>query len=139
MSYPIGVLPATLSETPFTPEQVEIFTNGDCWALARELYELGAGDFVLLYPTSDSSGKALKLCWGHAMIQRPDGRYLDARGLYGEDELKVQWDWLLHGEGAHTRRVTQEEFLHATSSEHRCWPEEDAAKAAALLYAHFCS
>jgi hypothetical protein len=79
--------------TPLTEAQIEAFTAGDCWALARELGALGVGTPVFLADNVVEKNFA-DLSWYHVVVQLPSGLYLDATGVVTAEELSKRWDWI---------------------------------------------
>ena len=123
-----------LRYTPLSEESVEIFTKGDCWALARVLHELGAGELVMLV-----SEPAPSVEWSHILIRRPNGKYLDAYGLLTEKEMRLFWDWTLYREDSQVVPIhSLEHFEKLTASEKPFSSHEEIAEAANLLYRRFC-
>lgn len=80
-----------------TAEEVEIFTESDCWVLAKELHNRGIGEIVGITEVSDSE------LWRHMAVALPDGHFLDAHGLQTKDQLLTRWsEFCENGEGTLT-------------------------------------
>ena len=74
-----------LEISPCTDEEIDLFTAGDCWKLAHELYSHGVGKLVGIAESNNHS------FWSHMLIELPDGTYLDAYGIQTEEQLLARW------------------------------------------------
>ena len=84
-----------------TAEEVEIFTESDCWVLAKELQDRGIGEIVGITEVSDSE------LWRHMAVALPDGYFLDAHGIQTKDQLLTRWsEYCENGEGRLTNYGT---------------------------------
>lgn len=61
------------------PEPVDVFTHGQCHALARALHDLTGWQIVLLCYTP-FEGPSTEYDWDHAVVRAPDGDLIDIEG-----------------------------------------------------------
>lgn len=62
---------------------IEVYTEGDCWALAWHVALLTGGTLNTLgrWPA-----------WNHVVVEVGPDRYLDALGIHTAAELRAEWD-----------------------------------------------
>lgn len=72
-------------EWPFDEYEMDTYTSGECYRLARALEQLGVGELTAVTTEDKPSG------WNHMVVKLPAGRYLDIVGIHTEDELKENW------------------------------------------------
>lgn len=79
-----------LMEFSFRREDVERFTMGDCYILARAIHLLTGWDIAcfsyMSNPDNDTWGAA------HAFCVRPDGKCIDIEGVHAPDEFIEKWE-----------------------------------------------
>lgn len=83
---------------PWNPELMhEAFTCGDCWLLARTLYERYEGLSLCVLATPDEDCPEIfpeEYGWCHVMVRDPrSGHYLDIEGEHTFEDLTYAWDW----------------------------------------------
>lgn len=74
-----------LEISPCTEEEVDDFTAGDCWKLAREIHLQGAGRLTGVVDEKDPS------FWIHMVVELPDGNFLDVYGIQSREQLMERW------------------------------------------------
>lgn len=75
-----------LEESPCDSADKDIFTNGDCWKLARLLHDRGVGELVIVADFEDPIDS-----WCHMAVELPDGNYLDVLGVYTRQQFENHW------------------------------------------------
>lgn len=70
---------------PFDEYEMDTYTAGECYRLARALEQLGVGELTAVTTADKPNG------WNHMVVKLPDGRYLDIVGIHTEDVLKENW------------------------------------------------
>lgn len=109
----------------FSPLEKSIFTQGDCWVLARELHGISGWGIVTAGDEFD---------WYHAANRLPDGSIIDIMGIWEENTWLAYW----HAEESKllpcvpklsskmwTAKDFDAEILDADID--RCYPEIDAS------------
>jgi hypothetical protein len=105
-------------EWPFDEYEMDTYTAGECYRLARALEQLGVGELTAVTTEDDPTG------WNHMVVKLPgEERYMDIVGIHTAEELKTNWadgDGLLapvldyedairgQGQGAYTDEDAQE-------------------------------
>lgn len=118
------------ARTPLTKDQIEAFTAGDCWVLAREMVKLGLGEAVFL-STMTGDYKPSTFPWDHVVVRLPSGLYLDATGVKTLDELTE--DWSYGSEPLNTLTVTSDGDYALAVAEQRRFYRHNARSAALKL------
>ena len=90
----------------YTFETVSRFCNGECGALAEAIERRTGWPIYLVYRSAYSPE--------HAVVQIPDGRFLDIQGLFMEDDLLEEW-----------RAHKIEEMTTSFAEEDLFWHDED--------------
>lgn len=72
-------------EWPFDEYEMDTYTSGECYRLARALEQLGVGELTAVTTVDKPSG------WNHMVVKLPDGRCLDIVGIHTAAELKENW------------------------------------------------
>ena len=72
----------------FTADELAAFSTGDCGYLALALHEETGWDVVTISPVEAAETDF----WYHAGAVMPDGRILDIKGAWSEDEFYDLWD-----------------------------------------------
>lgn len=119
-----------LEISPCDDDQVEIFTEADCWKLAFELQKRGVGELVAVADADDAD------MWCHMAVMLQDGTYLDANGLQTKSQLLARWgNFSNSGNGALARygKVTQARWEELTADQFERTDAEDVAEAADML------
>lgn len=68
-------------ESSLTEDQVDKYTNGDCYVLAKNLADKGVGELVAVVATDDYA------LWSHMAVRVSPDSYLDAIGIMSAGEL----------------------------------------------------
>lgn len=74
-----------LEVSPCSYDEITIFTEGDCWLLAKELHARGIGEVVGITEKENPE------YWCHMAVVLPDGNFLDAHGIQTKDQLMTRW------------------------------------------------
>lgn len=74
-----------IKQFDFTENEVEAFTEGDCWELARNI------SLLFGYPVVTSTSKSDGLAWYHAANRLPDGTIVDIEGIWSEYQWIANW------------------------------------------------
>jgi hypothetical protein len=83
-----GGLPEQSFDAVFGKNIIEVYSEGDCWALAaymRDAYNLPA--FALITDDDPEYGEM----WCHIVNQLPDGRFVDITGIYYGETIAQAW------------------------------------------------
>lgn len=107
---------------PFDEHDIDVYTSGECYRLARQLEHLGAGTLVVIRPPGSDTA------WNHMLVRMSDGRYLDIEGVHTEADIARYWPGEVH-------EVTDYES-EIEGQGQGAYTDEDAAEAAATLWAH---
>lgn len=86
--------------SPFTPDEKFVFTNGDCWELARAISEEYG------YPVVSAASKENDRYWWHAANLLPDGTILDIDGVWTQGKWLHIWNARKH-DGKQVLKVKQ--------------------------------
>lgn len=123
-----------------TESDIEAFTEGDCWALAREINKRTGWKVIALgaYP-EDAERKRSNFDWVHVFVQTPDGNYLDVEGLADanwmvdryENHVFGKYDW--EPEYFDFEEIALEKDWDAMQIRYRIFPQVPVAKVAASL------
>lgn len=126
-----------------TEGDLDAFTEGDCWVLAREINKrTGWKVFALgAFPEHvDFSKRTLNdLDWVHVVVQTPDGSYLDVDGLSTGDALVDRYENHVFGmydwepEEYVFEEVASKADWEALRLRQRMFPEAPVAKVSATL------
>ncbi len=125
----------TLAQPPLTLDELEAFTEGDCWALALELHRRGGFPLVMVACARREAEPWELLRWCHVVVQVGE-LYLDARGLTTGPELLSHWGTVA---SYYTDPLSliplpdQDAFEQATCEQERFYDEDAGATAARLL------
>lgn len=68
-------------EANLTEDQIDKYTNGDCYVLAKHLADKGVGELVAVVATDDYA------LWSHMAVRVSPDSYLDAIGIMSAEEL----------------------------------------------------
>lgn len=109
-------------EWPFDEHDIDVYTSGECYRLARQLEQLGAGTLVVVRPPGSDTA------WNHMLVRLEDGRYLDIEGVHTRAEIAKYWE-------GNVREVFDYES-EIDGQGQGAYTDEDAAEAAATLWAH---
>lgn len=71
---------------PFDEFDIDVYTSGECYRLARQLEQLGAGTLVVVRPAGSDTA------WNHMLVRLPDDRYLDIEGIHTRAEVAACWE-----------------------------------------------
>lgn len=110
------------AEWPFDEDDIDVYTSGECYRLARQLEQLGAGTLVVIRPPGSDTA------WNHMLVQLPDERYLDIEGIHTHAEIVAYWD-------GDVREVTDYES-EIEGQGQGAYTDEDARETAEKLWAH---
>ena len=77
-------------ESPLSEDQIDKYTNGDCYVLAKDLADKGIGDLVAVVAADDYA------LWSHMAIRVGADSYLDAVGIMTADELLEEYSRYSH-------------------------------------------
>lgn len=110
------------AEWPFDEHDIDVYTSGECYRLARQLEQLGAGTLVVVRPPGSNTA------WNHMLIRLPDGLYLDIEGIHTRKEVARYWD-------GNVREVFDYE-AEIDGQGQGAYTDEDAREAAEKLWAH---
>ena len=72
-----------------TDRDIAYYTNGDCWALAWQLYRLTEKPHVIC--TLGDKGDWSSGDWYHVVVKIGPDKYLDIEGLHTAKQLKKRW------------------------------------------------
>lgn len=109
-------------EWPFDEHDIDVYTSGECYRLARQLEKLGAGTLVVVRPPGSDTA------WNHMLVRLEDGRYLDIEGIHTRSEIAKYWE-------GNVREVFDYES-EIDGQGQGAYTDEDAAETAATLWAH---
>lgn len=110
------------AEWPFDEHDIDVYTSGECYRLARQLEQLGAGTLVVVRPVGSDTA------WNHMLVRLPDDQYLDIEGIHTHSEITEYWDGNVH-------EVTDYED-EIVGQGQGAYTDEDAREAAEKLWAH---
>lgn len=74
-----------IASAPSTPDEILMFTEGDCWKLAYELHNRGVGRIVGIVDRVEIDD------WCHMAVKLDDGTFLDAFGVSTREQLLQRW------------------------------------------------
>lgn len=74
-----------ICKSPCTPDEIMVFTEGDCWKLAYELHQRGVGQIVGAVERDDPD------FWYHMAVELEDGTFLDAFGISTRQQFIDRW------------------------------------------------
>lgn len=108
----------TTTETyPFDDLDIDTYTAGDCWWLARALYDLGAGALTIV------ADRQLNDHWRHMLVTTPEGTLLDIEGLHSPCELVDRYG---DASGWVIRTVSEQEWEHMVK--HQSLPRDSESQ-----------
>jgi len=73
---------ASAHDAVITQQDIEVFTDGDCHILARELYEHTGWPMCVFGPCADGRE--------HVFVMTPTGHALDVKGIHTLEALKKE-------------------------------------------------
>lgn len=76
---------------PCTELERVVFTQGDCWWLARLLHHRSGWPMFATGASDEASLPTRERWWTHVVLLTPNGDYLDIEGCYGIDRLRATW------------------------------------------------
>jgi hypothetical protein len=74
---------ADIAGFSFSAEEIEVFSDGDCWELARKVQALTGWAIVTASDSND---------WYHAANRMPNGRIVDIFGVWSQSAWLSHWD-----------------------------------------------
>lgn len=77
--------PENVNDWPFDEYEMDTYTAGECYRLARALEQLGVGQLV----TVTTRGKPGS--WKHMLVETADGRYVDIEGIHTAERVAERW------------------------------------------------
>lgn len=95
---------------------VEVYTEGDCYLLARELHALGLGELVIVTRDGSKDTAPELRPWSHMAVRTPEGYVLDADGL-NDPGITLQNYGDRYGDSAVVQPITVEEYAGLTSDQ----------------------
>lgn len=73
-------------EWPFDEYEMDRYTSGECYRLARALEQLGVGELTAVTTEDKPNG------WNHMVVKlHGEDRYIDIVGIHTGDELRANW------------------------------------------------
>lgn len=77
--------PDDLNDWPFDEYEMDTYTSGECYRLARALEQLGVGKLVAITTKDKPTG------WRHMLVETDDGRYVDIEGIHTPERIAERW------------------------------------------------
>ncbi len=77
--------PKSPSDWPFDEYEMDTYTSGECYRLARALEQLGVGRLVAITTRDKPNG------WSHMLVETADGRYVDIEGIHTAEQVAQRW------------------------------------------------
>lgn len=112
---------------PFDEYEMDMYTSGECYRLARALEQLGVGRLVAIASRNKPDS------WVHMLVETADGRYVDIEGIHTAEDVAARWfNWFEAPESGTISPVPDYEEGIRGQGQGAC-TEEDAQEAAIRL------